>query len=116
MQTKSNIQIIRENLALRENFANNIKSFMDKYTIEDSYFGISGGASSTKESMTEYINGYFVMEHEYTNIDDAISNMAPNQVIRIIENNRFQIGERYRKLSEVEGDNVIDISTGASIS
>jgi len=109
MQTKSNIQLIREGLALREASANNIKAFMEKYTIEDSYFGITSEVS-------EYTHGYFVVEHEYTDIDEAISNMSLNQVIRIIENKRFQIGERFEKLSDAHGDNIIDISTGSPIS
>lgn len=120
MHTKSNIQLIRENLALREAFADNIKEFMERYTIEDSYFGIARGMSphTIRESHTlnEYTRGYFVVEHEYTTIDEAISNMAPTQIVRIIENKRFQVGERFEKLSDTHGDNIIDISTGSPIS
>ena len=120
MQTKSNIQLIRENLALREAFADNIKYFMERYTIEDSYFGITRGMSPNvireTHTLSEYTRGYFVVEHEYTTIDEAISNMTPTQVVRIIENKRFQVGERFEKLSEVHGDNIIDISTGSHIS
>jgi len=120
MQTKSNIQLIREGLALREASADNIKAFMEKYTIEDSYFGITRGMSPKEiketHTLSEYTRGYFVVEHEYTDIDEAISNMSLNHVIRIIENKRFQIGKRFEKLSDVHGDNIIDISTGSPIS
>ena len=110
MQTKSNIQIMLENLAIRDAFKTSIESFMDKYIIEDSYFGIS-----QKKSLDEYNKGYFVFEHEYDNINDAIINMTPNHVIRIIENKRFQIGKIYEKLSEAIGDRIIDITSGAIV-
>ena len=116
MQTKSNIQLIREGLAIRDSFKDNIKSFMDKYTIEDSFFGLSRNNNmySLKEShtMTEYTRGYFVFEHEYTDIDTAISNMTLDHTLRIVDNKRFQIGKVYEKLSEAKGDKVIDITTG----
>lgn len=116
MQTKSNIQLIREGLAIRDSFKDNIKSFMDKYTIEDSFFGLSrnNNIHSLKESrtMTEYTRGYFVFEHEYTDIDTAISNMTLDHTLRIVDNKRFQIGKVYEKLSEAKGDRVIDITTG----
>lgn len=118
MQTKSNIQLIREGLAIRDAFKENIKSFMDKYTIEDSFFGASRGQDiqSIREchSFAEYTRGYFVFEHEYTDIDTAISNMTLEHVLRIIDNKRFQIGKVYEKLSEAKGDRVIDITTGTT--
>ena len=119
MQTKSNIQLIREGLAVREAFKDNIKNFMEKYTIEDNYFGPSCKVSTTgiKEthSMTEYTHGYFVFEHEYTDIDTAVSNMSLNHVIRIIDNKRFQVGKIYEKLSDAKGETVIDITNSNQI-
>lgn len=118
MQTKSNIQLIREGLAIRDAFKDNVKSIMDKYTVEDSYFGPSMGmpVQMIKEthSIAEYTKGYFVFEHEYTDIDEAISNMTLSHVLRIIENKRFQIGKRFERLSEAKGDRVIDITTGTA--
>ena len=119
MQTKSNIQLIREGLAIREAFKENIKSFMEKYTIEDNYFGpsyrISPNSIKESQSMVEYTQGYFVFEHEYTDIDNAISNMSLDQSIRIIENKRFQIGKIYEKLSDAKGDKIIDITNNTQI-
>ena len=112
MQTKSNIQLVRENLAVRDTFKANLESFMDKWMVEDAYFTpsktILGEAEENKK-------GYFVFEHEYNNFNEAISNMTGNQTIRIIENKRFQIGQVFERLSEAKGDKVIDITSGMSI-
>ena len=111
MQTKSNIQLVREGLAVREAFKDNIKNFMDKYTIEDSFF-----SSMKNATIKEHTRGYFVFEHEYTNIDEAVSNMTLEHALRIIDNKRFQIGKVYEKLSESKGEKVIGIVTGENIS
>ena len=119
MQTKSNIQIVREQLAIREAFKDDIKSFMDKYMVEDSYFGpskcISMQVIKEGDSTVEYTRGYFVFEHEYTDVDEAISNMSLHHVLRIIENKRFQVGKIFEKLSEAQGERVIDITTGMNV-
>ena len=109
MQTKSNIQLVRESLAVREVFKSNLESLMEKYTIEDSFFTPSNKALGEVE---ENIKGYFVFEHEYNTFDEAISNLTLGQTIRIINNQRFQIGKRFEKLSEAQGERIIDITTG----
>lgn len=129
MQTKSNIQLIRENLELREAFKDNIKTLINDYTIKNCYFSPSYGMSPKMiretHSINEHTNGYFVIEHEYTNIDEAISNMTLQHTIRIIDNDHFQLGKRFEKLSEArknfkkslegENENIIDILTSAQI-
>lgn len=112
MQTKSNIQIVRENLAVRDTFKTNLELFMGKYIVEDSYFTPSKKVLGQAE---ENLKGYFVFEHEYNNFNEAISNMTSKQTIRIIGNTRFQIGVVYEKLSEAKGDRVIDITTGLAV-
>jgi hypothetical protein len=109
MQTKSNIQLIRENLAVRDTFKANLEAFMDKYMVEDSFFTPS---KKVLGEMVENVKGYFVFEHEYNTFNEAISNMNHESTIRIIENKRFQIGKVYERLSEAKGDRVIDITTG----
>lgn len=111
MQTKSNIQLVKENLAIREMFKNNLEDLMNKYTVEDSYFASSKTSLGNWEECTK---GYFVFEKEYNNFDNAISNMNNDSVIRIIDNKRFQIGKVYEKLSDAKGERVIDITTGAA--
>ena len=109
MQTKSNIQLVRENLAVRDAFKSNLEAFMDKYMVEDSYFTPSKKALG---EMEENVKGYFVFEHEYNTFNEAISNMTHEDTIRIISNMRFQIGKVYEKLSEAKGGRIIDITTG----
>ena len=111
MQTKSNIQLIRENLAVRDAFKQNLESFMDKWMVEDAFFTPSKKVLGGAEENTK---GYFVFEHEYNNFNEAISNMDGNHTIRIINNKRFQVGRVYEKLSEAKGDRVIDITTGTA--
>jgi len=41
--------------------------------------------------------------------------MTQGYTIRIINNQRFQIGKVYEKLSEAEGDRVIDIVSGMTV-
>jgi hypothetical protein len=112
MQTKSNIQLVRENLAVRDAFKSNIEELMEKWMIEDSYFTPSTKVLGEAE---EVVKGYFVFEHEYNTFNEAVSNMTQGYTIRIINNQRFQIGKVYEKLSEAEGDRVIDIVSGMTV-
>ena len=109
MQTKSNIQLVRENLAVRDTFKTNLEVLMEKYMIEDSFFTPS---KKTLGEAQENVKGYFVFEHEYNTFNEAISNLTNGQTIRIMNNKRFQIGKVYEKLSEAKGERVIDITTG----
>lgn len=107
MQTKSNIQLLRESLKNRESFKDSVKSLIDRYLVEDSYIGFDG------KYIKEYTKGYFVIENEFDNIDQAVDAMSNGWVLRIIENKTFQIGRIYDKLSDAKGDNIIDIATGS---
>lgn len=112
MQTKSNIQLIRESLRMLETFKINLESYMERWTIEDSYF------TPNKTIMgcpSENCKGYFSVKQEYTNINEAISNMTLDQTIRIIENKRFQVGNVFEKLTDATGDDIIDITTGEQV-
>lgn len=112
MQTKSNIQLIRERLAVREEFESNLKSLMEKYIVEDSYFSQSKIDARLPE---ENIKGYFVFNHEYGNLNEAVINMGVADTIRIIDNKRFQVGRVYEKLSDAKGERVFDITTGLAV-
>lgn len=105
MYTKSLIQQNLEIFQLKENFNEGISSLMEKYNIEDSIFVISGG------SVKELTKGYFVVEKEYDNINDAIRNCNINtQGIRIIENNKFSVGTIYSNLSKCpKNSNILDV-------
>lgn len=102
MQTKSNIQLIKESLALKENFKNSILNIMDKYTIEDSVFMWQNG-------LYECTDGYFEVISEHTNLDEAIkeATFMPTSGIRIINNDNFQIGVIRNKISECDNSNKV---------
>ena len=105
MYTKSLIQQNLEILHLKENFNDGVSSLMEKYNIEDSIFVINNG------SVKELTKGYFVIENEYDNIDDAIRNCNINtQGIRVVENKKFTTGTIYYNLSKCpKGANILDI-------
>lgn len=110
MQTKSNIQLMREALAVKETFKDNLEYLMDKWLIQDSFFVVEG-RGETKE----VVKGYFAVDHEYTSLDEAVRDMDNNGVIRIVDNKRFQIGHVYEKLSDVKSEKIVDVTSGAIV-
>lgn len=103
MYTKSLIQQNIENIRLKESFNDGLNNLMDKYNIEDSIFIYNG-------SVKEVTNGYFVESKEFDNLKDAINNYDINMGIRIMENERFQIGYIYNQLSQCPKDShILDI-------
>lgn len=107
MQTKSNIQLIKEQLRQKEIFKNNLSALMNKYTVEDNFFTMKNDAS-----LNEEVSGYFKTESEYKSLDEAVSNMKKGQAIRIINNETFVVGNVYKKLSESGDGSVYDIAAG----
>ena len=104
MQTKSAIQIIRENLKGKLIFTENLKNLMNNYLIEDSYF-----SRDNYNNVTENVKGYFDFKKEYTDLEEAVRCMENEDSIRIINNQRFQVGRVFEKISDTVGGNVIDI-------
>lgn len=101
MQTKSNIQIIRESITLKNSIKESLTNLMDKYTIEDSVF-------SWKNCLWECTDGYFEVLSEYNNLDEAINNINMyTQSIRIINNTNFQIGMVHSRISECDENNKV---------
>ena len=106
MQTKSNIQLVKEALQYKESFKESLTTLTDKYLVENSTFSFNG-------SLNEVVNGYFVVENEYDSLIEAMGNLTPGESVRIINNDKFQIGGVYEKLSDTPEDKtVIDLSTG----
>lgn len=105
MYTKSLIQMNLELFNIKENFYDSLTNIMEKYNIEDSVF-----VTINKETK-ELTKGYFVIENEYNNINDAIKNMDISSMgLRIIENKKFQTGNIYNNLSQCPKDkNKLDI-------
>lgn len=104
MFTKSIIQQKLEAEQLKYDFMASIENLMEKYNIEDSVFVFKNGA------MREVVDGYFVTEHEFDNIKDAIAECdIATMGIRII-GTTFQTGTINSKLSEcVDNKKVLDI-------
>lgn len=98
MYTKSIIQQTVEAIRAKDNFKTGIEQLMERYNIEDSVFVLKNGF------MHEVVEGYFVTENEYTDLNEAMSNCDINTMgIRII-GNRFQTGKIHNRLSECAND------------
>ena len=106
MQTKSNIQLIKEAINLRNSFKDSLNNLMDKYTIEDSVFMYNGGVK-------EVCKGYFEVIAENDSLQTSINEMTDvNEAIRIINNEKFQRGIVHQFLNEcTEGSQIFDIES-----
>ena len=98
MYTKSIIQQISETLHTKNDFRDMIEQLMEKYTIEDSVFVY---ANNRYNSIYEVTDGYFVIENEYDNLNDAIAECDVTCMgVRIIDNKTFQTGKVHALISE----------------
>lgn len=108
MQTKSKIQLIREQLELKENFKMGLESLMEKYNIEDSIFIYKG-------QVYEATKGYFEVTNTFDNVDAAIKEClaSPDCMgVRVINNKEFSAGYIRQTLMECSQNNtVLDINT-----
>lgn len=106
MQTKSNIQLIQEALKIKENFKSSIDNLMSKYLVEDSVFAHRNG------NLYECTKGYFEVDTEFDNLDEAIKCWNPMLCLRVVGNQKFQIGEVKKFLTECKEDKqVFDINS-----
>lgn len=102
MQTKSNIQLIRESLNLKEGFRDSVLNIMDKYVIEDSVF-------TWRNGLYECTDGYFEVISEHSSLDEAVKNttLTPTSGIRVINNEQFQVGIIRNRISECDDSNKV---------
>ena len=98
MYTQSLIQQRLNWIHTLESFKNDLNDMMNKYIIEDAFFGISNN------SLYEATKGYFVNVKEYTSLDEAVREMKPNQLIHVLENKTFIVGDAISSLSESSED------------
>lgn len=105
MNTKSKIQLINESIALRNEFKNTLSELMGKYNIEDAIFTMREGR------VVEAVDGYFVVNNEYKDLNEAISNaIGKAKGLRIMNNETFIVGDIYEMLSMCpENSKVLDI-------
>ena len=104
MQTKSNIQLIREACELANNYKDGLNNLMEKYNIEDSIFVYKNS------QVFEVTKGYFESVKEYDNLADAVREcwgQFDTMGIRIQNNSIFEVG-RIRKF-------VNECTTGSKI-
>lgn len=101
MYTKSIIQQKAEIINAKNNFKQSLEQLMEKFNIEDSVFVYAGNVTGMKE----IVEGYFVIDAEYDNINEAMSECDINTMgIRIIENDKFQVGKIHTLITECEKD------------
>ena len=108
MWTRSKIQMIKENLNYKDNFRNAINSLMEKYTIEDSIFAY-------KNELFEVTRGYFDHVNNYNSLNEAINNIGDGMVIRVKNNQEFEIGYLRTYLNECKSDRILDINNATLI-
>lgn len=98
MFTKSIIQQTVEAMQIKNDFRAAIENLMEKYNIEDSVFAFYDG------SMHEIVEGYFVTEKEFTNLNEAVSACDINTMGIRVMGNQFQVGTVHSKISECATD------------
>lgn len=99
MYTKSLIQQTVESLRAKDNFRGAIEQLMEKYNIEDSVFVFKNGY------LHEAVCGYFEVENEYDNLQQAIAECKDiNMGIRVMQNEKFQIGNVRMNVFECGSD------------
>lgn len=110
MSQKSLIQLVLEQNNMIERFKKSINSLLESYTIKGNVFGIRQG------NPYEFQSGYFVIESESDNLQDAIREMKNiNSCIRIVEN-KFQTGSVHNYITECGTDKkVIDIENQTEV-
>ena len=95
MNVVSNIHNMLNFIETKSEFKEGLNNLMEKYNVEDSIFSYNNGI------VNEVCRGYFVENTEYNSLDEAISNMNNlNQCIRIINNEKFVLGDVHTTLNE----------------
>lgn len=108
MMTRSSIQRTLEAINIKNNFYESLNNLMDKYMVEDSIFQIVEGKT------VERTKGYFEVVSEHKSFEDAMNNWN-GQAIRIINNEKFQLGLVRNMISECTLESPIyDIDCGKS--
>lgn len=104
MYTKSKIQVVRESIDAKNTFKAQLNDLMDDYMVTDNIFVCQNG------KVSEVVEGYFVCNGEYENLNEAFDSIADNNVaIRVIRNSEFQVGQIFNLISECPQDSEFPI-------
>lgn len=103
MWQKSLIQQIMERNTTINEFKRILERLTESYTVKNNTFGIIHGAIS------EINNGYFVVEKECDDLESSIKEMNGdlNKCIRIIENQKYQVGSWYKTILECPQEHTV---------
>ena len=104
MQTKSNIQLIREACEYASNYKEGLNNLMNKFTIEDSIFVYKNG------QLYEATQGYFELVSEHNNLDEAVKacwGKFDTTGIRIVNNEKFAVGNIHKFLNECSDESAV---------
>lgn len=102
MYTKNRIQQILEFNEYKFNFIQSLQNIMEKYTITDSIFFVKNG------KVSEAVNGYFEVIDECQTLKDAVNKCDMSCMgIRIINNDKFQVGNIKQYISECDRSKTI---------
>lgn len=110
MNTKSTIQLIAEQIEVKNKFFEHLSELCEKYTIENNVFVCNkdGNAQELKE-------GYYGEVKEYDSIKDLREDFNPYlQGIRVV-GDKFHIGNLYSHLTDVKEDCVYDLKAAQKI-
>ena len=106
MMIKNRLQLIKESIEAISQFKDGILSLMNKYTIEDSIFVYKNG------QIFEATKGYFEIISEHDNLTSAMNHSNLNTGIRVIGNNKFEVGYIHHSLNECdESLRILDINS-----
>ena len=103
MQLKSKIQQLQEQIIQKHGFMEGLENIMEKYTIEDSVFKYGN------RCVMEVCKGYFELESEHESLVEAMKVADACKCIRIINNEKFQVGSVRQFISECGEGQVFDL-------
>lgn len=76
-------------------FEKEIRSILEKYDVRNNVLGFDGGHAK------ELSSGFMCPVKEYDSLEEAVRGMNPtSQVLRIVENNKFIVGDYFVRLIE----------------
>ena len=97
MWQRSAIQQMTEMQNTMFAFKTTLNKIMECYNVQNNIFGIISGTP------LEITSGYFIVESEYDNFDEAMRNFDINSnLVRIVENKKFYVGTYANRIADVE--------------